>query len=240
MRITLKKTVSILLAILLVSMLSLAAFAEDNDENEGENERYEETEQDEDDDRDNGESQAGEQVQAEEDERLNLAEFFAGTGLDLSQYAGQAVLINFFTEWCPYCMEEMPDIKQAFDMYDPDSLEIILVHPWDGEDASNTASVVSRFGLEGVTTIEDEDFTLTALVGVPGYPTSIFVDPDGYLYYAVASKIDFAMITSIFDDMRIPRRDGTVALPASTPRPSNNTTVTTTNTDATTGATPQN
>ncbi|MFH1513706.1 MAG: redoxin domain-containing protein [Bacillota bacterium] len=234
-----KKTISILLAILLVSMLSFAAFADDNDENESENERYEETEQDEDDGRNDDESQAGEQGQDEEDERFDLIGFFAGTGLDLSQYAGQAVLINFFTEWCPYCMEEMPDIKQVFDTYDPNSLEIILVHPWDGEDASNTASVVSRFGLEGVTTIEDEDFALTTLVGVPGYPTSIFVDPDGYLYHAVASKIDFSMITSIFDDMGIPRRDGTAALPASTQRPSDSTAVNTTNADATTGATPQ-
>ena len=113
-----------------------------------------------------------------------VLDYFEGTALDVSQYEGQVLFLNFFTEWCPYCMAEMPDIKEVYDLYDPDSLEIILVHPWDGEDASNTASVVKTYGLEGITTIEDEDHELTALVGVPGYPTSIMIDKDGYLYYA--------------------------------------------------------
>ncbi|MEG1776926.1 MAG: TlpA disulfide reductase family protein, partial [Clostridia bacterium] len=60
--------------------------------------------------------------------------------LDLTPYAGKAVFLNFFTEWCPYCMEEMADIKKVFETYSPDDLQIILVHVWDGEDEKNTAS----------------------------------------------------------------------------------------------------
>lgn len=138
-----------------------------------------------------------------------VLDYFEGSALDVSQYEGKALFLNFFTEWCPYCMAEMPDIKEIYDLYDPDSLEIILIHPWDGEDASNTASVVETYGLEGVTTIEDEDFTLTGIVGVPGYPTTVIIDPEGYLYYAVASKLDYDTLTSVFDAMGIPRRDET-------------------------------
>ena len=140
-------------------------------------------------------------------EPMYVLDYFEGTALDVSQYEGKALFLNFFTEWCPYCMAEMPDIKKIYDLYDPASLEIILVHPWEGEDASNTASVVETYELDGMTTIEDETFELTSLVGVPGYPTSIIIDPDGYLYYAVASKLDYDTLTAVFDDMGIPRRE---------------------------------
>ena len=62
-------------------------------------------------------------------EKLRVQDFYEGTVLDLTQYEGKAVFINYFTEWCGYCMAEMPDIKRAYDAYDPDSLQIILIHP---------------------------------------------------------------------------------------------------------------
>ncbi|MBN1778326.1 MAG: TlpA family protein disulfide reductase [Clostridiales bacterium] len=137
-----------------------------------------------------------------------INDYYKDTVLDLARYEGKTVLINYFTEWCPYCMEEMPDIKKAYDTYDPNSLAIILVHPWDGEDATNSASVVAKYGLEGVTVIEDEDFALVGAIGVPGYPTSVIVDQAGYLYDAVASMISFEWLASAFDDLGVPLRDG--------------------------------
>ncbi len=177
MRLSWKRILSVLFAVAL--LLPLTAFAED----------------------------ASASTAEDTSEPLYVLDYFEGSALDVSLYEGKALFLNFFTEWCPYCMAEMPDIKEIYDLYDPNSLEMILVHPWDGEDASNTASVVATYGLEGITTIEDETFELTTLVGVPGYPTSIIIDPDGYLYYAVASKLDYDTLTSIFDSMGIPRRE---------------------------------
>ena len=39
------------------------------------------------------------------------------TELDLTPYRGKAVFLNFFTEWCYYCMQEMPDIKTMYETY---------------------------------------------------------------------------------------------------------------------------
>ena len=156
---------------------------------------------------------------SEEAEAVYVLDYFSDTALDLTQYEGKAVYMNFFTEWCPYCMDEMPDIREIYDTYDPDSLEIILVHPWDGEDASNTASVVETYGLEGMTTFEDEDMTITAIVGVPGYPTSVFIDQDGYLFYAIASKLEYDSLAEIIDAMGVPKREEAESDAESTPVP---------------------
>jgi thiol-disulfide isomerase/thioredoxin len=144
--------------------------------------------------------------------------YYNGTQLDLTQYQGKVVLINYFTEWCPYCMEEMPDIKKALDAYDPNSLAILLVHPWDNEDQTNSVSVVNRFGLDGVTVLEDKDFSLVSAIGVPGYPTSVIVDQNGYLYTAAASMITLDWLTSAFDVLGVPLRGDTDTVTA-TPAP---------------------
>lgn len=41
------------------------------------------------------------------------------TGLDLTPNEGKAIYLNFFTGWCYYCMQEMPDIKTLYETYDP-------------------------------------------------------------------------------------------------------------------------
>lgn len=144
-----------------------------------------------------------------------LQDYYAGTQLDLTQYLGKVVLINYFTEWCPYCMDEMPDIKKALDTYDPESLVVILVHPWDNEDETHSASVVSRFGLESATVLEDKDFSLVSAIGVPGYPTSVIVDREGYVYDAVASMITLDWLAAAFAELGVPVRGDTVpATPA--------------------------
>lgn len=240
----------ILSLLFILMLLPLAALAEDSREDEN-NESSEYTSQDESEyaDEDTAGSTADTQTGDTEEsvsKPVYVLDFFAGTALDLSQYKGKAIFLNFFTEWCPYCMEEMPDIKKIYDMYDLNSLVIILVHPWDGENETNTASVVAKYGLEGLTTVEDKDMAISQIAGIPGYPTSIFIDQNGYLFYAAASKLELDDMTRIIDGMSVPLRDGTVRqtpVPAKT-TPSNsapaNSSPSNPAPDATTGATPKN
>ena len=128
---------------------------------------------------------------------------FSGTPLDLAPYEGKAVFLNFFTEWCGYCMREMSEIKRVYDDYAPDELQIILVHVWDGETAANTRSVRDTYGLHEMTFVEDEDRSLATAVGLPGYPTSIFIDKNGYLVTAVAAALTYDDMSKMMDDMGV-------------------------------------
>ena len=138
---------------------------------------------------------------------------FNGTAVDLTQYKGKAVWLNFFTGWCKYCMEEMPDIKKAFETYSTDELAIVLVHVWDGEDADDSAAVVKQFGLEGMTVVEDKDMSLAALVSLSGYPTSIFIGKDGYLA-SVAYALKYDTMAETIDEMGVAKA---AATPDATP-----------------------
>ncbi len=244
MRKQFKKAISILLAVLMLATLATVAIAED-DRSENEDERYEDGERYEDEDRGDDEdyedendaksgSASGESENTE-DTRIYLADYYAGTKLDLEQYLGKVVIINYFTEWCPYCMDEMPDFQKILEAYNPESLVVLLVHPWDGEDASNSANVVGRFGLQAATVVEDEDFAITAAIGVPGYPTTIIADAFGYLSYAEASRISFETLAEVLDTLGVAKA-GEAPSVFTQPQPSSSQSAPATDTNS--GATP--
>ena len=156
---------------------------------------------------------------------LYFPDLLTDTTLDLQQYEGKILLINFFTSWCPYCMDEMDDLKMVYDTYDPESVQIILVHPWDGDDETDTANVVSKYDLDDLTIVEDADMSITRALYVQGYPTSFFVYADGTLN-GYANGLNYEMFSSILDDMGAVKRDAAEAtqepaMSTSTPVPAN-------------------
>lgn len=142
-------------------------------------------------------------AESAEEEKIYLLDAFIGTKLDLTPYEGKAILLNFFTEWCPYCMQEMPDIKKAFETYSPDQLEIILIHVWDGEDETNSENIRTKFGLEEMHFFEDEDMMIAGLVGIPGYPTSIFIDKEGNFAGFYGQAMTEEMLARALDAMGV-------------------------------------
>ncbi len=144
---------------------------------------------------------------AEEQSAPNVIELMKTyTQLDLTPYEGKAIYLNFFTEWCYYCMQEMPDIKTMYETYDPEELQIVLVHVWDGEDASNTESVKKAHGLEELTFFEDKDGMVASLVGLQGYPASLYVNKDGTLAAGYNYALSLEQLCAPLDAMGVARR----------------------------------
>lgn len=132
--------------------------------------------------------------------------FKENSGLDLSAHQGKVILLNFFTEWCPYCMQEMPDIKAVSELYDESAFQVVLVHPWDGEDASNTESVKETYGMQDMLFYEDEDFRVCQLTGLQGYPATLILDTMGTPAMGANYKVSLEMLTQQLDAMGVPRK----------------------------------
>lgn len=137
--------------------------------------------------------------------------YFEGTPLDVSLYEGKALYLNFFTGWCTYCMQEMPDLKEVFEAYDPNEVAIILVHVWSGEDASDSAAVVEEFGLQDMILLEDDEMALTNMIGLSGFPTSLFIDKEGYLSSYYPGMMTYDTMSAALEDMGVALRADTNA-----------------------------
>lgn len=98
-----------------------------------------------------------------------------GNEVQLSDFRGKTVLIDFWETWCGPCLNAMPALDKLMDDY-PDDFVVIAVSPgW-----SDTEEVVRRFIDE-----HDYDFVyvrdekLATALEIRGIPYKVYIDPQG-------------------------------------------------------------
>jgi len=103
-------------------------------------------------------------------------ETLEGDSLQLSNYEGQVVLVNFWASWCPPCRDEMPALEAYYQDHKDDDLVILGVNVKDSDGAV-------RAFLEDYTvsfpSVLDRDAKTAGAYNITGLPTTIFVDRKG-------------------------------------------------------------
>tara|TARA_R110001606_G_C15388707_1_gene651239 strand:- start:20 stop:553 length:534 start_codon:yes stop_codon:yes gene_type:complete len=102
-----------------------------------------------------------------------------GKMINLSDYQGKYVLINFWANWCSPCIKEFPDMQKLYEQSDKDTFEIIGIHA--GPYNEQAAELVSHFNIS-FTIVSDDD---TSLKGwdVPALPMSYLISPQGDIIF---------------------------------------------------------
>jgi thiol-disulfide isomerase/thioredoxin len=116
-----------------------------------------------------------------------------GERVRLSDFRGQAVIVNFWATWCLFCAREMPDLYQLKLNHDSD-LAIIAVNRRESADSARRyLSNVERIdGVKGVAFDVnglDPDDTLYEAYRALGMPASFFVNPDGVITHVANGPI---------------------------------------------------
>jgi len=101
-----------------------------------------------------------------------------GKTIDLSQYKGQVVMINFWATWCTPCRQEMPLLEDIYKKYKPMGFTLIGVNvePKTGDPEGWLSKlpkpVTFPVGF-------DVDSKVSKLYKVAGMPTTVFIDRKG-------------------------------------------------------------
>ncbi len=101
----------------------------------------------------------------------------AGSKVKLSDLRGHPVMINFWATWCPPCTDEMPAIQARYARHAPD-LRVLAVDA--GEIPGTVRPFVSSNGLTFDILLDDSG-AVENLYNVTAYPTTFFVDAEGYI-----------------------------------------------------------
>ena len=105
--------------------------------------------------------------------------------VDMSSYRGKAVLIVFWTTWCPGCVEEVPDLIQLQNEFGDKGFKVVAVAVDDQGEESVESFVKRHFQVSGAAA----SINYPVLLGDPeiaaklgfegGLPASVLVNRDG-------------------------------------------------------------
>ena len=116
-----------------------------------------------------------------------------GSKVNLHDYKGQRIILNFWATWCQYCVIEMP-LLDALDQKE----DVVVLAISVGEDAATVQKYIDDNGY-GFDVFLDEEGTLASLFGVTGFPTSMFLGTDFEYFYSYPGMVEQETIDAIFE-----------------------------------------
>lgn len=109
-----------------------------------------------------------------------LSQHAAGELVNLEDYKGKVVLVNFWATWCPPCVHELPSMQSLHDALDGQPFEILALNM--GEDPAMVGKFLDSFNTKLTFPILlHADRKVAIDWKVRAMPTSMVVDKQGRL-----------------------------------------------------------
>lgn len=96
----------------------------------------------------------------------------------LSDYAGKALLVNFWATWCAPCREEMPSLDALQAQMGGDDFQVLTIAA-----GRNAPRAIRKFfedeGVENLPMMTDAKLEMARAFGVMGMPVTVLIDAQG-------------------------------------------------------------
>lgn len=109
-----------------------------------------------------------------------------GQAVDLADYRGRVVLVNFWATWCPPCRAEFPSLSRVRKLFKPTQFEVLAVNVGEDPDTVFSFAATPAFPV-----LFDRDAKVMARWAVKGLPTSFVVDRQGRLVLRAVGGREF-------------------------------------------------
>ena len=110
--------------------------------------------------------------------------------LNLDDYKGNLILLNFWATWCLPCKEEMPSLDLLHKNKDLDNLKIFPINVGQ-ENSEKTSIFFKDLKIENLKIYYDSSITLAKKLGLRGIPTTVLLNENGFEFARIVGSIDF-------------------------------------------------
>ena len=118
-----------------------------------------------------------------------------GRSVDIDDYRGRWVMVNFFASWCTPCRNEHPELK-AFDEEHRDKGDAVLISvTYDNDSDDASAFFAQRGGSWPV--IDDPDNSIAVAYGMARVPETFVIAPNGIVVQRFAGEVTKEELDSV-------------------------------------------
>ena len=110
--------------------------------------------------------------------------------INLKDFKGKLILLNFWATWCAPCKEEMPSLDLLDNKANLDNLKIFPINV--GQESEEKAiNFFNDLKIKNLDTYFDSPITLAKKFGLRGIPTTILLNKDGLEFARIVGSINF-------------------------------------------------
>lgn len=125
----------------------------------------------------------------------------AGEAVQLSDYKGKKIILNFWATWCPPCKAEMPHMQNFYEKNKRNDIEIIAVNLTSMDKGkTNIENYVKEYALTFDIPL-DEEGTIGAQYQAFSIPTSYIIDSKGIITKKIVGPMDEDMMKTLTNEI---------------------------------------
>ena len=110
--------------------------------------------------------------------------------VNLDDFKGKLLILNFWATWCSPCREEMPSLDNLQINSNFNNLKIFPINIGQ-EDESKSESFFKELNIQNLDIYFDAPITLAKKFSLRGVPTTIIFDKEGKEFARIIGSIDF-------------------------------------------------
>ena len=117
-------------------------------------------------------------------------EDFSGNKVNLRDYFGKLVIVNFWATWCKPCKEEMPSLDS---LSQNENFENLLIFPVNIENLNyeKTKKFFSNLNIKKLEIFFDTNLNFVKELKLRGVPTTVIINKRGEEFARIIGSIDF-------------------------------------------------
>jgi len=112
----------------------------------------------------------------------------SGDSINLGDYRGKVVLINFWATWCPPCVEEIPSLGRLQEEFSKDELVVLSVDV--GEPVERVREFLQKVPAAYPVMLDPEGETVSAW-NLRAFPTTFVIDAEGRISLSYFGGLDW-------------------------------------------------
>ena len=110
--------------------------------------------------------------------------------INLNDFKGKLILLNFWATWCAPCREEMPSLDKLSSEKNFNNLEILPINV-GSEKISKSKIFFEEVGIKNLKIYHDIDMRLPKKLLLRGLPTTLLINKKGEEFARILGSVDF-------------------------------------------------